>query len=114
MKPLLASDASSYYGAAPALSLVKTADPLTYSAVDQTISYSYVIKNTGNVTLSGPFTVTDDKATVTCTQPADAALSPTRMTCTASYTITPGRPGRRLGDQRSLRLQRHGDLTDRH
>ena len=30
-------------------------DPLTYNAVDQTITYSYVIKNTGNVTLSGPF-----------------------------------------------------------
>ena len=71
------------------LSLVKTADPLTYNAVDQTISYSYVIKNTGNVTLSGPFAVTDDKAPVTCTQPADAALSPNEeMTCTATYTIT--------------------------
>ena len=71
------------------LSLVKTADPLTYNAKDQTITYSYVIKNTGNVTLSGPFTVTDDKATVTCTQPADAALSPNEeMTCTATYTIT--------------------------
>ena len=89
VKPLLSSDPSSYYGAAPVLLLVKTADPLTYSAVDQTITYSYVIKNTGNVTLSGPFSVTDDKATVTCTQPADAALSPNEeMTCTATYTIT--------------------------
>ena len=88
-KPLLASDGSSYFGAAPALSLVKTADPTTYNAKDQTITYSYVIKNTGNVTLSGPFSVTDDKATVTCTQPADAALSPNEeTTCTASYTIT--------------------------
>ena len=71
------------------LSLVKTADPLTYNAKDQTITYSYVIKNTGNVTLSGPFAVTDDKAPVTCTQPTDAALSPNEeMTCTATYTIT--------------------------
>ena len=42
------------------------------------ISYSYVIKNTGNVTLSGPFTVTDDKATVTCTQPDDGSSRRTR------------------------------------
>ena len=72
-----------------ALSLVKTADPTIYNAKDQTITYGYVIKNTGNVTLSGPFAVTDDKATVTCTQPAGATLSPNEeMTCTASYTIT--------------------------
>ena len=73
----------------PALSLVKTADPLTYSAKEQTITYSYVIRNTGNVTLDGPFSVTDDKATVTCTQPEDGKLSPDEvMTCTATYTIT--------------------------
>ena len=50
------------------------------------ISYSYVVKNTGNVTLAGPVTVTDDKATVTC--PA-GGLAPLDSTiCTASYTIT--------------------------
>ena len=48
------------------VSLVKTASPLTYSAVGDVISYSYAVKNTGNVTLAGPVTVADDKATVTC------------------------------------------------
>jgi hypothetical protein len=72
----------------PALSLTKVATPVTYSAVGQIITYNYVIRNTGNVTLSGPFTVTDDKTTVTCTQPADNALSPNEtMNCTATYTI---------------------------
>ena len=85
-KPLLASDESSYYGAAPALSLVKTATPTTYSAVDDAINYSYLVKNTGNVTLAGPVTVADDKATVTC--PAGALRPRREMTCTASYTIT--------------------------
>ena len=44
--------------------------------------------NSGNVTLSGPFTVTDDKATdQSC--PATATLDPgDQITCTASYTIT--------------------------
>ena len=49
----------------PALTLVKTATPPTYDAVGDVISYSYLVTNNGNVTLAGPFTVTDDKATVT-------------------------------------------------
>jgi hypothetical protein len=70
-----------------ALSLVKTAAPTTYSKVGDKISYSYVIRNTGNVALSGPFTVTDNKATVTC--PTTASLAPgASITCSASYTIT--------------------------
>ena len=72
-----------------ALSLTKTASPTTYSKTGDVISYSYVIRNVGNVTLTGPFSITDDKAMVTCTQPADSALSPNEtMTCSASYTIT--------------------------
>jgi uncharacterized repeat protein (TIGR01451 family) len=73
--------------AVPSLSLVKTASPATYSAVGQTISYSYVVKNTGNVTLFG-ISVVDDKATVTCPD-TSAGLAPAgTITCTASYTIT--------------------------
>ena len=72
---------------APALSLTKSASPITYSALNQSIQYSYVVKNTGNVTLAGPFTVADDKATVSC--PATTSLAPgASITCTATYTIT--------------------------
>ncbi|HEY3290919.1 MAG TPA: DUF11 domain-containing protein, partial [Anaerolineae bacterium] len=72
----------------PALTLTKTASPSTYDATLQTITYAYVIENTGNVTLYGPFTVTDDKATVVCTQPVSGALAPlATMNCTATYTI---------------------------
>ena len=70
----------------PALSLVKTASPSTYSAVGNVIDYSYLVTNTGNVTLAGPVTVTDDKATVTC--PAGGLAPAASMTCTASHTIT--------------------------
>ena len=50
----------------PALSLVKSAAPSTCSTVAQSISYSYLVSNSGNVRLAGPVTVADDKATVSC------------------------------------------------
>jgi len=70
------------------LTLEKSADPLTYDSVLDVIGYSYLVKNTGNVTLSGPVTVTDDKAVVTC--PAGGLAPGAEMTCTAIYTITQG------------------------
>jgi uncharacterized repeat protein (TIGR01451 family) len=71
----------------PGLSLVKTATPSSYQAVGDAIAYEYLVTNTGNVTLAGPVTVSDDKVTVTC--PSTADLDPgDQMTCTASYTIT--------------------------
>jgi uncharacterized repeat protein (TIGR01451 family) len=72
----------------PALSIVKSATPATYSTVGAVISYSYLVTNSGNVTLSGPFTVSDNKTTnESC--PATASLAPcASITCTSSYTIT--------------------------
>ena len=70
------------------LAIVKTASPQTYNTVNQVISYSYLVTNNGSVTLAGPFTVSDDKATdESC--PATASLAPgASITCTASYKIT--------------------------
>ena len=70
----------------PALSLVVTPSPTTFTDVGQPISYSYALRNSGNVTLSGPFAVTDSRVTVAC--PSTATLAPsTTLTCgsTASY-----------------------------
>ncbi len=65
----------------------RRATPTTYDAVGDVIDYTYVVTNTGNVTLDGPVTVDDDKVTVTC--PAVATLDPgDHVTCTASHTIT--------------------------
>ena len=70
----------------PALTLSKSANPTTYRSKGQVIAYSYVVKNTGNVTLKGPVTVADDKVTVSC--PATASLAPNAsLTCSGSYTI---------------------------
>ena len=94
---------------APALLLVKTATPQTYSAVGDVISYSYLVTNSGNVTLAGPFTVDDDKATVTC--PTDTSLAVgASITCTATYTIGQADLDAGLGDEHGDGDQRHSDV----
>ncbi|HSF81326.1 MAG TPA: DUF5666 domain-containing protein [Anaerolineales bacterium] len=73
----------------PALTLTKSASPTQYSAVDEVISYSFVISNTGDVDISGPFTVSDDKTMDESCPAEPASLAPGEsLTCTASYTIT--------------------------
>jgi len=73
------------------LKLVKTASAQTYGQVGETITYTYVITNTGSTPL-GPaqFTISDNKlgAPLNC-GPANLTLAPAEnVTCTASYTIT--------------------------
>jgi hypothetical protein len=74
----------------PALTLIKSAFPTSYSSAGQVINYNYLVTNSGNVTINQPITVTDDKATASC--PAEpAGLAPGEsMTCTADYTIVQG------------------------
>ena len=68
---------------------MKTATPSTYSAVGNVINYSYLVTNNGNVTLSGPFTVSDDKSTDEACPATPTSLAPGEsVTCTASYTIS--------------------------
>ena len=78
--------------ATPAITLDKTAgtpsgDPADTRAGD-TIEYTFVVTNTGNVTLD-PVRVDDPKAgAVTC---PDTVLAPTAsMTCSATYTLDQG------------------------
>ena len=66
---------------------MKSASPLSYNQVGQVITYTYVVTNTGNVTVLGAISVTDDKVTVVC--PPTASLAPGEsLTCTASHTVT--------------------------
>ena len=79
----------------PELTLVKSitsGDP--YAAVNDVINYSFLVTNTGNVSLAGPVTINDDQATdescpaVTTVGNLDGNLDPGEsITCTASYTV---------------------------
>src|SRR5439155_588479 len=70
-----------------AITLVKSASPTTYNAVGQVITYTYIITNSGNTTLAGPFTVTDDKqGTIPCgTGPLAPSAS---ITCSSPHAVT--------------------------
>jgi len=72
----------------PALSIEKTALNDNFTTAGSIVSYSYVVTNTGNVTLTDPITVSDDKiASVIC--PSNPGLAPSEsLTCSADYTVT--------------------------
>lgn len=72
----------------PEITLNKSAYPINFSAVGNAIDYTYVLTNTGNVTLYPPYSVSDDKASVSCpSEPTSLAVGGT-VTCSAVYTIT--------------------------
>ena len=80
----------------PALTLVKSVTAGSpYDSVGDVVSYSFLVTNTGNISLAGPVTVADDHAAdeacpnVNTVGNLDALLDPGEaITCTASYTIT--------------------------
>ena len=65
----------------PGLSVVKTADPTTVTAAGDTVDYSFVVTNTGNVTVTG-ITVTD-----TFTAPAGPELTVTCPDTTLALSL---------------------------
>ncbi|SNT64815.1 conserved repeat domain-containing protein, partial [Streptosporangium subroseum] len=77
---------------APSLTLLKTASPSTVSAAGQTITYSYVIVNTGNATLTGvgatdtAFSGSGTPGVVTC--PVTTLAPQASTTCTGTYVTT--------------------------
>ena len=78
--------------AAPSLSLVKSPSPTSVGAAGSTVSYSFVVTNSGNVTVTG-ISVSDTFSapagpapTVTC--PAAPLAPGTSLTCTSNYTAT--------------------------
>ncbi len=74
----------------PALEMTKTAREADFDAAGDTVTYDYVVTNTGNVTLTNAITVSDDKiASVSCPALPVGGLAPTAsLTCSATYTVT--------------------------
>ncbi len=76
-------------GQTPGISLNKTANVPSFTAPGRVVTYSYVVTNTGNVTLS-PVTVTDPMpglSAINCF--GVTTLAPrASVTCTATYTTT--------------------------
>ena len=75
-------------GTPPALSLVKTANPTTYSSVGDVITYTYEITNSGQTTLSGPFSITDDKQGTISPCGSGPLAAGGSTTCTSTHTIS--------------------------
>lgn len=81
---------------APALSLVKTADEEAAANVEvgQTVEYSFLVTNTGNVTLDhigideGAFTGSGELSAISCPDDPAALVPDASVTCTASYVVT--------------------------
>ncbi|MFK4761210.1 hypothetical protein ACI3KS_09790 [Microbacterium sp. ZW T5_45] len=79
---------------APALDVVKTASVDRATTVGQAITYSFLVTNTGNVTISdvtvseGEFTGTGTLSAVTCPATAESLAPGAQVTCTATYAVT--------------------------
>jgi len=74
---------------APAITIVKSLSGAAPSKVGDTIAYSIVVTNTGNVTVTN-LTVADANATLgTCTPAVPATLAPAAsITCAATHVVT--------------------------
>ncbi len=78
--------------ASPALTLSKTAAPTTVTAPGQQVTYSFLVSNSGNVTMSniavteGAFNGSGALSAVLC--PLTTLVPGQKTTCTATYTTT--------------------------
>ncbi|MDA9208298.1 hypothetical protein N9O61_05365 [Octadecabacter sp.] len=86
LTPVSATESLDGPAADPTFTITKTPTPTTYAAAGETIAYSFLITNTGNVTWPGPPTIVDaltgDEA---C--PAGQVAPNGTVTCTATYDI---------------------------
>jgi uncharacterized repeat protein (TIGR01451 family) len=73
----------------PGLVMTKTASPQVFATLGETVSYDYVVTNTGNVSVTEAITVSDDRITVSCPALPAGGLAPgASLTCTGTDTVT--------------------------
>ena len=86
------SSASVSVTQSPGLTVVKTASPATVSTAGQSITYSYAVTNTGNVTVTGIGVSDTQAAPAGATSPVSCptqTLAPgASTTCSATYVTT--------------------------
>ena len=98
--------------AGPALDIAKSASPSTYTTLGETINYSFLVTNTGNVSISG-LTVADDKTTnENCPSTTLAAGRLDHLYRKLQHY--PGRPRQWLRDQCRQRIRYPGERWQRH
>ena len=78
-KAVTATSIGNYFGSAPAISLTESASPTNFTGSNQKINFSYVAKNTGNVTLTS-VGVTENQASASC--PSTTLAAGATETCT--------------------------------
>jgi uncharacterized repeat protein (TIGR01451 family) len=92
-EPITSSPSSASVSGAhhPSISVVKSAEPSSFSAAGETIHYSFLVTNTGNVTLTN-VQVNDTGlaglSAITC--PSTTLAPGASETCTATYVTTAG------------------------
>jgi uncharacterized repeat protein (TIGR01451 family) len=78
----------------PQLTLQKSVSPDVVSAAGQTVTYTYVVTDTGNVTLHNidlnevAFSGTGTRPVVTCPSPVGGLRPQVSISCTATYVVT--------------------------
>ncbi|MBN1452855.1 MAG: pilus assembly protein [Anaerolineales bacterium] len=75
----------------PQVNLQVTPTPIIAFNQGTTVTYTFTLQNTGNVTLNGPFSITDDTLpAVNCSGAASPLAPGASTTCIGSYLITSG------------------------
>lgn len=70
------------------ITLTRGVAPMTYRSAGDVLTFTYTVRNTGNVTLLAPFSISDDKVNVEF--PSVERLVPgAEVSFTASYIVTP-------------------------
>lgn len=73
----------------PALTLAKSPNPAYYSG-GQNVTYTYTLTNSGDVPLSGPFTISDSRIKNVICPPTATLLPGQFIHCSATYLIDAG------------------------
>ena len=71
------------------IALSVTSNTPVFDAAGQIIHYTYTLTNTGAVDVAGPFLITADHGTTTCTPPDPFTMAASPYTCSGDYTIQP-------------------------